>query len=68
MSQRKAIALLVCTAVLWSAGGFLIKWIPWHPLAIAGVRSAIAIPLLWAILRRPNFSLVGGPDWRRRSL
>ena len=36
------VALLVITAVLWSSGGLLIKAIDWHPLAIAGFRSAIA--------------------------
>jgi len=44
-----ALFLLAGTALLWSFGGVLIKWVPWHPLAIAGVRSTIALPLLlWA--------------------
>jgi drug/metabolite transporter (DMT)-like permease len=40
--RLKGIILLVFTAVLWSSSGFFIKWIDWHPLAIAGTRSAIA--------------------------
>jgi drug/metabolite transporter (DMT)-like permease len=48
---------LVASALLWSVGGVLIKWVEWHPLAIAGVRSAIAAATLWAVLRRPRF------DW-----
>ncbi|NLG27749.1 MAG: EamA family transporter [Chloroflexi bacterium] len=65
MSQRnKAIIALVVTAVLWSSGGVLIKWVNWHPMAIVGTRSAIAAVLLWVIARRPRFkwspALIGG--------
>ncbi|MCL6613550.1 MAG: DMT family transporter [Firmicutes bacterium] len=57
-SQRpKALLLLILTAVLWSSGGLLIKLVPWHPLAIAGMRSAIAALFFLALLRRPKF------DW-----
>lgn len=56
MSKRaRAILFLVAAACLWSTGGVLIKWIDWHPLAICGVRSAIAAAFLWAVLRRPHF-------------
>jgi drug/metabolite transporter (DMT)-like permease len=44
------------TALLWSTGGVLIKWIQWHPLALCGARSAIAALLLWAVLKRPQFN------------
>ena len=40
--RQKAVVLLLCTAVLWSTGGLLIKWVDWHPMAIAGMRSATA--------------------------
>ena len=42
----KPILLLFATALLWSTGGILIKLISWHPVAIAGIRCAIALPLL----------------------
>ena len=54
--KRKAVAALVAAAVLWSTGGILIKWLNWHPMAIMGVRSAIAAVLLWIIARRPRFN------------
>ena len=53
--QRKAVALLVLTAVLWSLAGTLIKWIEWNPLAIAGTRSAIAEQPDLVDLRRAAF-------------
>lgn len=43
-------------ALLWSLGGVLIKSIEWHPMAIAGARSAIAIPLMLACIGRPQFT------------
>ncbi len=53
--RTRAILYLVGAACLWSTGGVLIKWIDWNPLAICGVRSAIAAAVLWAALRRPRF-------------
>ncbi len=55
-AHTKAVILLLCTALLWSTGGVFIKWITWHPLAIAGMRSAIAALVLWAVLGRPRFT------------
>lgn len=55
--RTRAIGYLLVTALLWSVGGVLIKWVEWHPIAIAGTRSAIAAATLWALLRRPRF------DW-----
>lgn len=53
----KGIFLLVAAALLWSLGGVLVKWVDWHPVAIAGMRSAIAIPFfLLYIRRRPSFT------------
>jgi hypothetical protein len=49
-------ALLLITAVLWSLGGVLVKSIDWNPMAIAGTRSAIALPVIIAC--------VGWPGWR----
>lgn len=56
MSQkRKAISFLIIASVLWSSGGLLIKLVNWNPLAIAGMRSAIAVLVLLIYLQRPNF-------------
>lgn len=46
---------LVVTAVLWSSGGVLIKLIDWNPLAIAGMRSAVAAALIMIVVRKPKF-------------
>lgn len=52
-SERKAaILLLIATAVLWSLGGMMIKLVDWNPLAIAGMRSAIALLLMIAVYRK----------------
>src|SRR5467141_3713804 len=48
--------LLLLAALLWSLGGVLIKSIEWHSMAIAGARSAIAIPLMLACIGRPHFT------------
>jgi drug/metabolite transporter (DMT)-like permease len=56
LSKPKAIVLLVCSAILWSTAGVLIKWIQWHPLAICGARSFIAAGVLWLYLRKPHFT------------
>jgi drug/metabolite transporter (DMT)-like permease len=48
--------LLLLAAILWSLGGVLIKSIDWHPMAIAGGRSAIAIPLMLACIGWPKFT------------
>ncbi|VBB06787.1 Hypothetical protein LUCI_2023 [Lucifera butyrica] len=48
--------LLVITAMLWSSGGFFIKWVTWNPLAIAGIRSGIAGLFLWFFFRRPSLN------------
>lgn len=56
MSHRGAVSLLILVSIFWSLGGVLIKSIEWHPLAIAGARSAIASIMLWAWLRRPKFT------------
>jgi drug/metabolite transporter (DMT)-like permease len=42
--------------MLWSLGGLLIKWIDWHPLAIAGARSAIAAATMALLLPKPRFT------------
>jgi len=53
----RAIVLLVVTAVLWSSGGFLIKMVNWHPLAICGARSIIAAAVIRLAFRREPLNL-----------
>ena len=43
--------LLAVTSVLWSTNGVGIKWIDWHPIAIAGMRSGIAAVIIWLAFR-----------------
>jgi drug/metabolite transporter (DMT)-like permease len=53
-SERKSgVLLLLIAATLWSSGGLLIKLIDWNPVAIAGTRSALALPVILLFLGRP---------------
>src|SRR4051812_13779668 len=56
--------LLIAAAVLWSFSGVLVKSMTWHPMAIAGTRSAIAIPVMLLFTGKPRFTFspaqVGG--------
>jgi len=55
-SHIQAVLLLLTAAILWSFGGVLIKFVIWNPLAIAGMRSAIAGLFLILFLRKPKIS------------
>ncbi len=48
----RALLLLIATAVLWSLAGVLIKWVSLSGMAVAGLRSAIALPVLLAFFGR----------------
>ena len=48
--------LLLLAALCWSLGGVLIKSIDWPPMAIAGGRSAIAIPVMLLLTGWPRFT------------
>ena len=54
--QGGAMAFLVLTAVFWSFGGILIKWVQWHPMAISGMRSAIGALTIWIFFRDMRFN------------
>jgi drug/metabolite transporter (DMT)-like permease len=54
--RPRALILLLLAALFWSLGGILVKWVHWHPMAIAGTRSAIAAVLIRAVFRRMSFS------------
>jgi drug/metabolite transporter (DMT)-like permease len=47
---------VIAASILFSTAGFLIKFIDWSPLAIAGIRSFIAAILMLLYLKRPKFS------------
>jgi len=44
--------MLLATAILWSLGGLLIKWVDWNPVAIAGTRSLIGAVVIALIFRK----------------
>ena len=48
LERKNAIALLLVAGAMWSLGGLLIKSIPWHPLAISGMRGGIAAIVIYA--------------------
>ncbi len=54
--RYKAICALVLCAALWSIGGLLIKMVSLNPLAIAGMRSAIAALVMLAVIKKPKFT------------
>ena len=58
IKRTQAVILLLVAAVLWSLAGVLIKWVSLPALAVAGFRSAIALPVLLLFFgrRAVNFS------------
>jgi len=54
--RSKAILLLLSSAILWSSGGLFIKMVSWNPVAIAGLRSLIAVVVIVAYIRHPHFT------------
>lgn len=58
-TSRSGPIYILTAALLWSTAGLLIKYIPWHPLAIASLRSLIAATVFVAafgrsLFKRPN--------------
>jgi drug/metabolite transporter (DMT)-like permease len=49
--KSKAILLMAATALIWSSGGLAIKLVQWNPMAITGVRSALAAATLAVLFR-----------------
>ncbi len=39
------------TALFWSSGGILLKWIPWFPMHVAAVRSTVAVLVIFSFMR-----------------
>jgi len=54
--RPRALVMLLLAAFLWSLGGVLIKVVHWHPMAIAGMRSAIAAVLIRVVFREMTFT------------
>lgn len=54
--RSKAILSLLLSAILWSSGGLMIKLVSWNPVAIAGLRSLIAMIVIVAYVRHPRFT------------
>ena len=62
MNRNSAICLLILTGVIWSSGGFIIKLIPWPPLAIAGLRSGFTLIII-LLYSKPNTFKFGVNTW-----
>ncbi len=58
--HNRAILFLLLAALLWSTGGFFIKWVEWNPMAISGGRSAISA-LVIAVAFRHDLKLTWSP-------
>ncbi len=54
--QSAGILAMAACAFLWSLAGLFIKMVDWHPVAIAGARSAVASLFLLAVVRKPKFT------------
>jgi drug/metabolite transporter (DMT)-like permease len=54
--KAKGPLLIVCTAILWSFGGLLIKLVPWDAMTIVGVRSVFAALVMLVYMRRPHIT------------
>lgn len=57
--HARATVYLVLTALLWSTGGVLVKWIDWNAPAIAGARCVLATGVLGLIVRRRHLTFSG---------
>lgn len=61
----KGIVYVAVAAVLWSTAGFAIKSVPWHPVAIAGIRSGIAALVLLVYWQLQHQALPPLPSKRK---
>jgi drug/metabolite transporter (DMT)-like permease len=60
MTRRVALILLLCSGLVWSLGGVLIKWIPLGGMALAGWRSLVAALIVFAFR---GFRIALPRDW-----
>lgn len=49
--KKKAMMIMVVTAIMWSIGGIFIKLISWSPFLIAGIRSLISGSLMAGFMK-----------------
>ena len=50
-AKKRAMFLMVITAIMWSMGGIFIKLISWSPFLIAGIRSLISGGVMAAYMK-----------------
>lgn len=55
-SSTKGPLLIVCTAILWSFAGLLIKLIPWDAMTIIGLRAVFSAIVMAAYMRKPRIT------------
>ena len=58
-SKNQAIIYMLLCSVLWSTAGILIKFLPWNPMVIAGLRSLISavVYLLYMRYEKIEFTI-----------
>ena len=54
--NAKGPLLIICTAILWSFAGLLIKFISWDAMTIVGMRSAFAALVMIIYMRRVHIT------------
>lgn len=54
--NAKGPMFIICTAVLWSFAGLLIKFIPWDAMTIVCIRSALAALVMIVYMRRVHIT------------
>jgi len=55
--HRRAVALLLLTALLWSTSGLFVKLLHWHPLSIFSARGIVASVVFLIWLRRVHLRI-----------
>ena len=56
-ARKKGNLYILLTAILWSTGGILIKFVPGNAIAINGARSLIAFLFFWIYRRNIKLNL-----------
>lgn len=56
-------ACILASALLWSTAGLLIKFVPWHPLAISSLRSLLAALVFLVVFRGKLFTRPNRITW-----
>jgi drug/metabolite transporter (DMT)-like permease len=61
-TKNNAVLYLIITAIIWSSGGVMIKWVEWNPMAVAGLRSLLAAVVMAIAFRGERISF-SRPQW-----